>query len=547
MKTNIIIKRTSSFTAALLLSLSTLLAIQVPSAFAATVTWDGGGADNNFSTAANWTGDTVPSNGDDLVFDNSSLASYEDGQLTNDLTSASFASITFSGNGSTSYGIDGSAFTLTGAITINVTGTYNSPSISTPLTLTGDKTISVPTGVYFRLDGNLSGSGNIAKSGTGSLYLGGDNSSYTGIVSVSAGVFGIGSKGLAGASSGATVGDGASFYIDTCDSNLLEINTLTLTGASADTTSAYPDAKMTVQACTGGGGGADEMYGYPVAGENIEITGNITLGSDITALSYSPVVTVKGTLNGQNNKINLFAGSAAKLVIQADTNNSGMPNGEYASPTLVKELTDDLPSSSVSATGNTVLVITGKRGEINLQSGATLKGTGTVGAVFVSVNSKVAPGLSPGTLNTGAISWTEGGIYEFEIGKDAADQIKVTGTVDLGKGTLTPILYNGYKPAAGKQYIIIENDGTDAVMGTFKDLAEGATFKKDGYVYRVSYVGGTGNDVVLTVVSVPSIPDTGLALIKSNPLATLIGATFAAGSIVYMSRRMKPATKRSRR
>src|SRR5262249_24637762 len=31
-------------------------------------TWDGGGADNNWSTAANWVGDVAPHAGDDLVF-----------------------------------------------------------------------------------------------------------------------------------------------------------------------------------------------------------------------------------------------------------------------------------------------------------------------------------------------------------------------------------------------------------------------------------------------------------------------------------------------
>ena len=36
-----------------------LLAFSIP-AYAATRTWDGGGGDNNWSTAANWSSDTVP-------------------------------------------------------------------------------------------------------------------------------------------------------------------------------------------------------------------------------------------------------------------------------------------------------------------------------------------------------------------------------------------------------------------------------------------------------------------------------------------------------
>ena len=35
---------------------------------AATKTWDGGGADNNWTTAANWDANVAPSAGDALVF-----------------------------------------------------------------------------------------------------------------------------------------------------------------------------------------------------------------------------------------------------------------------------------------------------------------------------------------------------------------------------------------------------------------------------------------------------------------------------------------------
>lgn len=41
-------------------------------ASAGTRTWDGGGATNNWSEAANWSGDTVPDAGDDVVFDTTS-------------------------------------------------------------------------------------------------------------------------------------------------------------------------------------------------------------------------------------------------------------------------------------------------------------------------------------------------------------------------------------------------------------------------------------------------------------------------------------------
>ncbi len=45
---------------------------------AVTITWDGGGADNNWSTAQNWSTDTVPATIDDVVFDGATASSTRD-------------------------------------------------------------------------------------------------------------------------------------------------------------------------------------------------------------------------------------------------------------------------------------------------------------------------------------------------------------------------------------------------------------------------------------------------------------------------------------
>jgi hypothetical protein len=50
-------------------------------------------------------------------------------------------------------------------------------------------------------------------------------------------------------------------------------------------------------------------------------------------------------------------------------------------------------------------------------------------------------------------------------------------------------------------FLLIDNDGTDAISGTFNGLPEGATVNVGPYPFRVSYVGETGNDVTLTSLS----------------------------------------------
>jgi hypothetical protein len=122
----------------------------------------------------------------------------------------------------------------------------------------------------------------------------------------------------------------------------------------------------------------------------------------------------------------------------------------------------------------------------------------------------LAPGESSGCLTTGNLTFESGSTYEYEIAGTTEcagyDQTRVFGTVTLGNGTLDVRLLDDFTLQPGQTFKIIDNDGADAVGGTFSDLAEGATFTVDGAVFRISYVGGDGNDVVLSVVTVPDAP-----------------------------------------
>lgn len=184
-------------------------------------------------------------------------------------------------------------------------------------------------------------------------------------------------------------------------------------------------------------------------------------------------------------------------------------------------------------------------GGITVGNGGTLKGTGTVGDVTVSSGGTVAPGLSPGCLSTGNIAFTSGSTYTVEI--DGAtvctqyDQTRVTGTVSLGDATLNIVRLASYTPADATLFMIIDNDGTaDAVTGTFNGLAEGATTTIDGVVYTVSYVGGDGNDVVLSATAVAA-PDTGFGSVTINYLLVALVTVAATAGIVVAGRKLQKA------
>ena len=56
----------------------------------------------------------------------------------------------------------------------------------------------------------------------------------------------------------------------------------------------------------------------------------------------------------------------------------------------------------------------------------------------------------------------------------------------------------------GETFLIIDNDGSDPIQGTFNGLAEGTIFLADNHLFQISYQGGTGNDLVLTAVPEPT-------------------------------------------
>ncbi|HKV98874.1 MAG TPA: hypothetical protein VJN96_03570, partial [Vicinamibacterales bacterium] len=104
-------------------------------------------------------------------------------------------------------------------------------------------------------------------------------------------------------------------------------------------------------------------------------------------------------------------------------------------------------------------------------------------------------------------------------GPDDFQKLITTGTVRLshnGRSRLTVQLTGGYVPNLGAQFIMIDNDGTDPVDGTFDGLPEGAFINLGGVVFRLSYAAGTGNDIGLTVVQSGARPDLTIAKTKSG-------------------------------
>ncbi len=148
---------------------------------------------------------------------------------------------------------------------------------------------------------------------------------------------------------------------------------------------------------------------------------------------------------------------------------------------------------------------------VQLLSGGSLGGNGRVGIVS-SLIGIVEPGTSVGILKClGYAMNANFSTLRMELAGATPgtghDQLEVTGAVNL-QGTALELKLNG-AGAVSNQYVIVKNDGVDAVTGNFTGLPDGATLTAGGASFQIAYNGGDGNDVVLIQTSLPAAPQIG--------------------------------------
>ncbi len=175
-------------------------------------------------------------------------------------------------------------------------------------------------------------------------------------------------------------------------------------------------------------------------------------------------------------------------------------------------------------------------------TGGALYGTGSVSTI-TGVSGRVQPGhkSTPGLLTSNSLilkpTMTFGAIVNGASAGSQYSQLKLTGSVTLAGAALDITVDSNFlSTGAGPgPLVIIDNDGTDPVSGTFNNLAEGALVTSNGVSFRISYVGGTGNDVTLTPVATQyylsegatgSFFDTDVLIANPNPAAVSVMMRF---------------------
>ncbi|MCU0785544.1 MAG: SUMF1/EgtB/PvdO family nonheme iron enzyme [Verrucomicrobia bacterium] len=204
-------------------------------------------------------------------------------------------------------------------------------------------------------------------------------------------------------------------------------------------------------------------------------------------------------------------------------------------------LTGNNTHSGQTYIGDGTVLVNGTQPQSQVDFGSTsstLGGTGVVGNLFVSGHLRPGAwnGPTPGLLTCSNLTFTSTGNYHVELfgasPGSGYDQIKVRGAVTLANATLHATL--GFASPTFHNFIIIDNDGTDPVSGTFNGLPDLAMLYINGTLFQITYFGGDGNDVVLAPQTAMQRPLLRIAPVNGTNVVlwwptNFTGYTLAAG------------------
>lgn len=343
-----------------------------------------------------------------------------------------------------------------------LSSSFGSNSWAGNITLSSNATISVDAGDFLNLTGAITASGtwDITKTGTGTLILGGSTANSFDDLFITAGVVLL-NKTIANAAGPAniTVGDGSG----------ADILRLVTDNQIADTTEIHiaPGGFLDLndRAETTG---AIDGFGVIDLG-----AGTLRAGADNASSTFSGLI--------------LGTGSIFKL-----------GTGTWT-------LTDDNTYTGSTTVSAGTLVVEGSQPQsrVTVNGTANLGGSGVIGDLQVFGSLK--PGNSPGILTSSNVNFAAQGDFFVELNGPAPgsgyDQLNVRGTNQLGGSTLHVTVGSDLAPAEGDRFTIINNDGAEAIQGTFAGLPNGAAISAGGLEFRILYSDIFLNDVILMMTN----------------------------------------------
>ncbi len=393
------------------------------------------------------------------------------------------------------------------------------------------------------LAGPLSGTGGLTKSGPATLILAGTNA-ITGPITINQGTLQVPDLAHLGTETSAIVLNDAALRINASAGSTVTLSrAISLNGVRGTLDSGA--GSLRVDGLISGQGGINVVGDVILNAINTytgitEISSRLTIGSD-AVLGASPSLFLHGklALNGPwITERSVQVGSSA--IIDTGNSNTELRGSLSGAEALEKRGGGRL---TIHEAGNFFGTLNVTEGTLRINSIVhphevyagplgTLTGNGTI-LTSVGIQGVLAPGDGIGTLSTGSLSFLNSvGLptLAMELGSASDfDQVHVSGSVSLaGSVALQLTIAPGFDPAPYiDSFPVLLNDGIDAI--TLNNSArftidggrlnEGDRFVVDGREFSLSYIGGTGNDVVL--YSVPEPTHATLMLFGSLSLSLL--------------------------
>lgn len=306
--------------------------------------------------------------------------------------------------------------------------------------------------------------------------------------------------------------------------------------------------------------GATISHGLHCMSVNVEagpdvttvLSGDIVLNGDVEfRLESNVTIKITGKLSGPGRLIAHRDNEGTILVESSNNTSSRTPNGLYGNahePKLIK-LDGEKPNEVLTVKKGETVLLNGSR-SMNVYEGGVINGNITGGEF--NVYGVVSLGNNSPSKNTMRFFVLQDpGVYKVKIlNKDHYDQIVAEG-VGLVNGRLDLTYLEGGVIKKGDTFTIIDNKGSHPIEGSamFKDLPEGAEVTVGGAIFKISYVGGDGNDVVLTALNdsvapkaskdpkAPKVPNTGGEKLAVNLIGAIAGVASAAALLIVAKRK----------
>lgn len=170
----------------------------------------------------------------------------------------------------------------------------------------------------------------------------------------------------------------------------------------------------------------------------------------------------------------------------------------------------------------------GTLGAVDVAGGATLEigRAATTGAIQVAAGGGLVLTGGVDSGHTGNLLLSPGatfGTYIPNGNSNIYGNINVAGSVNLNGAILSVDL--AYVPAPGTVFTLIDNDGSDPIVGTLSGLPQGASLVANGVTLYVDYQGGDGNDLAISTTplaaptpaapaAIPTLTEWGMILLS---------------------------------